>query len=225
MRPIQDLELFPCDEGVTLVSVQDLLQQAVMAQAQDIHSADLEQHEGPDDAQNSDTDLDSTGYFSSSALLTPSVLKFAAECYMTPASAADKTAQESRMPVWSDTHTIEVSAQDWNSTADRSTSDLSIGTASSEWSHTNLEQRVLIVELTLPAALDLPLEDDAASTVDLQNNSQKAPEAADDVVADGSADGVQLSTCVKSWQVWLARAGMAVFVGALQLAPFLLRKE
>jgi hypothetical protein len=222
MRPIPELSFSPCEDGVMLVSMQELLQQSAAGQAQ-ASSTDLEQQDLVDNAQHPETDSESSSYLTTS-IDAPSVLQFAAECFASTASAADKTAHVSSMPIWSDTRTIEVSANDWNSTFTGAGSSGEFTKAPSyDGVQTNLAQQLLLVELTLPATPDFTAAASTASTANQQHDSQEAHEASADGSFDGqlSAHAAEHSTCVAGWQVWLARAGMAVFVGALQLVPFL----
>jgi hypothetical protein len=185
-----------CDQGAVLISTRDILQhlQAAADAAEDARA----------DAYDADSLLQEDSNSSSTAS-SVSLLHLAAAC--TPAEATGT-------PVWwSDTFTLDLSQEDSSQVglADQHS-------VADSWSDgaADLEKQLVLVDLLLPAAPELPTSGDAAASTAEGSQVQEEDAMPD---AEPEAQQQQSSTCSARWHVWLARAGMVVWVVGLQLLP------
>lgn len=220
LQRMPQLVFAPCDQGTVLISTRDILQhlQAAAGAAEAAHDDDadsqpLADHSLPD---------------GNSSTASVSLLQLAAACTRTETTltAVDPT------PVWSHTSILGLSLdvhsqigladehrQPFTTLQLPATAEPSGTPATDAWSAAapDLEQLLLVDLLLMPAAPEL-----LTSSDDVAGTAEGSHEQEDDAVPDQLEVQQQSqlgSTCTASWHVWLARAGMVVFVGGLQLLP------
>lgn len=219
LQRMPQLLFAPCDQGAVLISTRDIMQhlqaaaEAAEAAHEDIYDADSQP-------------LADHSLLEGNSTASVSLLQLAAACTRTETTPT----MVNPTPVWSHTSTLDLSPDDRSQIglADQhrqpfttlqlpAPAEPSGNPATDAWSAAapDLEQLLLVDLLLMPAAPELPTSSGVVASTAGGSHEQEDDAMPDQLeVQQQSQLG---STCTASWHVWLARAGMVVFVGGLQL--------
>lgn len=247
LHSIPQLAFAPCEQGAVLISTRYILQHLQQAASQDSqqHTAGSDKLEAaadsilPDGSPNLSAS-DPTAASSSQASAVS--LQLAAACTAAAPAAANKVP----LVLWSKTFNLTLSpeesmhltqamshssqqpgsgSQHGQPSIDGQSAVDTLGAASVTplrhgWTAGNLDQQLVLVELLLPAPPQV-IEDSESNLLSaseqLQNST--ADEETEQHEGADSLDLQQAGVCSAGWSVWLARAGMVIFVAGLQLLP------
>jgi hypothetical protein len=193
LQPINHMTFAPC-AGAVLISTADILQSTA------------------DPAE---------AFESSSSAPLPPVLQLAAACSSSNTHASSDSSN-STAATWTNTFSLSLSPGDWKSTAHADPSGSSVDLGQQQHS-----QPALLDAHPATASSAQSLRDGWTAgdllLVDLVIPTAPADPSVQQLTSSGTAtaeqDRLDAGVCTAGWSLWLARAGMAVFLIGLQLLP------